>query len=158
MGISDFISLTKLYDFLPPKLSTYGSLSCRSIGKPKTHLKTYEFLLTIKVFNDRKNQANRPQILNFYLFDNFQLKNAPELSDGPITNKEPIKFEIRASIDVAIDESLDLSEDEEILRLYNGLNKKFKIKLSYYGEIKNHVAELEGTLSLGSKRIISVGW
>lgn len=158
MGISDFISLTKLYDFLPPKLSTYGALSCRSIGKSKTHLKTYEFLLTIKIFNDRKNQANRTQILNFYLFDNFQLKNAPKLSDCPITNKEPVEFEIRTSIDVPNDETLDLSEDEEILRLYNSLNKKFKIKLSYYGEIKNHVTELEGMLSLGASRIVSFGW
>jgi hypothetical protein len=158
MGISDFISLTKLYDFLPPKLSTCGSLSCRSIGKLKTHSKTYEFLLTIKIFNDRKNQANRPQITKFDLFDNFRLMNSPELSDGPITNKEPIKFEIRISIDVPIDESLDLSEDEEILRLYNSLNKKFKIKLSYYGEIRKHVTEFEGMLTLGPKRIFSVGW
>jgi len=158
MGISDLFSLLKLYDFLLPKLSTVGSLSCRDIGKPKINFKSYEFLLTIKIFNDRKNQANRPQILKFDLFDDFHLMSLPEISDGPITNKEPIKFEIRAAINLPIDESLDLSEDQEILRVFNSLNKRFKIKLSYYGEIRKHVTELEGMLTLGHKRVFSVGW
>jgi hypothetical protein len=157
MGISDVLSILKVI-FSGPKLNTHGSLSCRSIGKSVNNLTTYGFLISIKIFNDRKNQANRPQILKFKLSKDFEYKWDYEFLDSPITNAHPLKFDIQANIDIACDSNVLLSDEDKVSNVFANIDKEYNIEINYHDEFRSHTTNLKGILTLGKTRLVSIGW